>query len=434
MLFERLENISKDKIALKYEGHSICYGELLELVKNRAAAFIEVKNNIFLNKPNEKENLIDFLACMYSGTPAIFGAKSLPELVLADYLSKFNCQLSSDFVSLNNKEAKIFTPTSDTVFLGVLSSGTSGVSKVIWKDYQAWFSAFPHQSAVFGITANDTVFVLDALSYSANLNAVLHAIWQGCTVILTKLNEAKSWPVQIEKEQVSSIFMVPSHLCLFDDQITKFHNVKSIVTAGEKLKNNLAKKIQANFPNALLTEYYGAAELGHVSYIQGEDVFAHPHSVGKAFPEVKIELKGNRIFVKSPFVSPDYRKTPSVSDIGEIDADGFLYLLGREGRMFNKRGLNIFAQEIENTAEQHPLVNAAYLMPKPEKDYSFELWVEVSKPLKSADLRSFLALHLIKEKLPNSIFCLTKLPRNIAGKVNFKALQKIPSEESIIIE
>jgi long-chain acyl-CoA synthetase len=430
MFFERLENISKDKIALKYEGQSYSYGEVLSLAKSRANLFSNSRKNIFLNKENQKENLVDFLACMYIGKAAIFGSNTLPDKVLTDYLEKFECQRSSDFYEVANTDWELKQVKNDTIFLGVLSSGTSGVPKVIWKDYQAWFTAFPHQSAVFGIEESDTVFVLDALSYSANLNAVLHALWQGCTLVLGKLKEAKSWSIQIEREQVSSIFMVPSHLVLLESSIVKFAKVKSLVTAGEKLKNKLAKKLINNFPNALLTEYYGAAELGHISYIQGEELILNPFTVGRAFPEVYIEIKDNKIFVNSPYVSPDYRNSPSVSDIGEIDANGLLYLMGREGRMFNKRGLNIMAQEIEQVAENHPLVNAAYLIHKPDKEYAFDLWVEVRMPLKSKELRSFLALHLSKEKLPNSIHCVSKLPRNGAGKINFKALRKIPAEEA----
>jgi long-chain acyl-CoA synthetase len=369
---------------------------------------------------------------MYAGKSAIFGSKSIPELVLADYLSKFNCQLSTEFSSITKDTPKAFIPQSETIFLGILSSGSTGQPKVIWKDYQAWFTAFPHQSTVFGINESDTVFVLDALAYSANLNAVLHAFWQGSTVVLGKLKEAKSWPLVIEKEAVSSIFMVPSHLAFLENPTVKFEKVKSIITAGEKLKSKLAQNLVTYFPNALLTEYYGAAELGHIAYIQGKELLENSFSVGRPFPEVKIEIKESKIFINSPYVSPDYRNTPTVSDIGEIDEQGFLYLLGRAGRMFNKRGLNIFAQEIENMAELHPLVKVAYLMPKPEKEFAFELWVEVSKPLKSSELRSFLALHLSKEKLPNNIYCISQMPRNIAGKINFKALRKIPVEDSIV--
>jgi long-chain acyl-CoA synthetase len=429
MFFKKIKHIDQNKIALKYEGQNYTYADIVEISKSRANNFQNANKNVFLNKKNEKENLFDFLGCMYAGKAAIFGSKSLPEQVLTEYKIKFNCQLSSEFKIEKPTELDLFSPQNDTIFLGVLSSGSSGDPKVIWKDYQAWFTAFPYQSQVFGIEENNTVFVLDALGYSANLNAVLHALWQGCTVVLGKITEAKSWPAQFEKEVISSIFMVPSHLALLDSSIVKFDKIKSIVTAGEKLKNNLAKKLEDNFPNALLTEYYGAAELGHISYIQGQELLSNPLSVGKAFPEVKIEIKEDKIFVNSPYVSPAYRTMPSVSDIGEIDSNGFLYLLGRQGRMFNKRGLNIFAQEIENLAENHSLVRASYLLPKPQKEHAFELWVEVSSPLESSELRSFLALHIAKEKLPNYIYCLTELPRNSSGKINFKALQKIPAED-----
>ncbi len=428
MFFDRLKNINPEKIALKYESRAYSYRKILEEAESRALYFNENDKTVLLNKSKPIDNLLDFLACMYIGRKAIFLSNSAPDLSLSEYCHTFDAELSTTCLLQSNSKVIQFKADKNTIFLGVLSSGSTGQPKVIWKDYQAWFTAFPHQSTVFGISDSDSVFVLDALAYSANLNAVLHALWQGCTVFIGKLVEARFWPAQLEKEDISSIFLVPSHLDLLKNSLVKFTKVKSIVTAGEKLKQVLAQKITQNFPNALLTEYYGAAELGHVSYIQGKDLLNNPFSVGRPFPGVSIKVIDNQIFVDSSYVSPDYRNTPTVSDIGEIHSDGLLYLLGRAGRMFNRRGLNIYAQEIENIAEQHGFVNYSYLH---EEKGQLHLFVEYSEPISKSELRAFLALQLSKDKMPNYIICLEKIPRLSSGKVNLKALQKIPSDEII---
>ena len=431
MFFDRITHSDPQKIALKYEGKQYTYAQILEETTQRAKYFFEIQRSVLLNKPNPIENFLDFLACMYLGKKAIFITPTTPDLGLQAYKQRFDGVSSLDCKNAYLFDIQFFKSISSDIFLGVLTSGTTGEPKVIWKDYQAWFSAFEYQSAVFGISETDTVFVLDALAYSANLNAVLHALWQGCTVVLGKLSEAKYWQTHLENQAVTSVFLVPSHLALFKNIVVKFDKVKSIVTAGEKLKQKVAKDISLYFPNALITEYYGAAELGHISYIQGNELLENSHSVGRAFPGVSLKLLDNQIFVKSFYVSPDFRNKPTVSDLGEIGADGLLYLLGREGRMYNKRGLNIFAQEIENAAEEHPLVVTAYLVQNDSRESVLDLWVEYSAPLESADLRSFLSLKLSSDKLPNHIYCLAKLPRHSSGKINFKALQKILSEENI---
>ena len=441
MLIEKIKNIDPNKTAIIVEEVSISYGELLSKIEKRACYFVKQKKDFLLSNSNDVENLINFLAIIYIGKKAVFGGKKLSNLQKIAFGNQFDLEIVDDE---SNKKLLENTPIFKTkefkstdLFLGVLTSGTSGESKIIWKDYQSWFSAFPHQSKIFGISENDRIFVLNALGYSANLNAVLHGLWLGATLVLGSLWEAKKWQEQFEKLEVTSVFLVPSHYRLLNNKTIHSNRIKSLVSAGEKLDGKTAKKLIEIFPDSTLTEFYGAAELGHISYQQNEDILNFPTSVGKAFPGVKIILKEGEIWVDSSYVSPSYRNCATVNDIGFFDENLNLILLGRQGRMFNRRGLNIFAEEIENAATSHPFVSESVSLEKKTNEIRSNILLFVkptqNNKISKKELNQFLLDLLPKNKLPNRIIFVEDIPKTSEGKIDFQALNKVPSEEEIFI-
>lgn len=428
MFFERFLHTDPSKTALKYPGREISYGHLYELIQSRAEWLRQHPADYLLCHPSEAENLVSFLALMYTGQKGVFCGKNVSSELKLAYAEKYNLRLLDFVPEGSSAPTAPYHPAPGHYFLGVLSSGTGGNPKLIWKDYQSWFSAFPAQSEVFGMHAADRVMVVDALGYSANLNTVIHALWLGATVVLTPLKEAKNWGNLIRSEAISSLFLVPSHYRLLPDNTT-FPGVTSAVSAGEKLDRALAEKLLRIFPVACLTEYYGAAELGHISYIQNREIVEKPTSVGRPFPGVSIRIREEKIWVESPYISPEYRHTPTVSDMGFIDAEGYLCLLGREGRMFNRRGLNIFAEEIENAARLHPAIGDAVLLPDARNTGHLTLLLVRTRSVSTNELRDFLLKNIPSEKLPNSIVFTEDIPRNSSGKVDFKVLSKKPVDE-----
>lgn len=414
MLYQKLVNVDPEKTALVYGSKRISYGQLLKEIRVRAGFFQNHRADYLLNHVSETENLLNFLALMLSGQKGIFAGKNTSSEQCIALCEKFNLTVL-DFIPEYEEEIEItFTPKSEDLFLGLLTAG----QKIVWKDYQAWFSAFPAQSDVFKVSSEDRVLVLDALGYSANLNTVLHTLWLGGTVVFTRLREVNQWSGMIKREEITSMFLVPSHFKLLPEN-NHFAGVNSLVTAGEKLSGELAKKLLKLFPQATLTEYYGAPELGHISYIQNQEIIDRPTSAGKPFPGVSIQISKEKISVQSPYVSPDFRKNPTVNDIGFIDAEGYLTLLGRDGRIFNKRKVNLFAEEVEETFQIHKNYKSGedvtILLTRP-------------KPLSQDKLNCFLIIR--SKNIPDTKRTNKEdIPHCNPSKVNFKILSKRPVEE-----
>lgn len=447
MIIQKIQQFAAetpDKQAIVYQGDLISYAQLLEKITERAIQISEIKEpNLLLNDTQTIENLINFLAAIFVGKAGIFVGKHLNNSTLQEL--KINCEaaVANEFFAKSNAisqtilvniQPQTYKPT--TKFLGILSSGTTGQPMLIWKDYQSWITAFPHQSEVFGIQNTDKLFVLDALAYSANLNAVLHMLWLGGTVVFGSLAKAKNWSELIEKEDVTSIFMVPSHLRLLVKNLAKNQTLRSVVSAGEKLDAETAKKILNFAPNALLTEYYGSAELGHITYHQNKEIIQNPLSVGKPFPEVKISFQNEQIFVESPYISPDFRNLKTNFDLGYF-IDNQLILMGRAGRMFNRRGLNVFAEEIENTVKKLPYIIEATAVGILQEDLSHDILLAYTSKggfknnHYNQQIFKHLATHLQATKIPSRIQEFENLPRTDFGKIDYKALARIFEEECL---
>jgi long-chain acyl-CoA synthetase len=446
MIIQKLKQFAietPDKQAIVYKGKAISYAKLWEEIEFRSQQIAQIQQkNLILNHSNELDNLLNFLAGISIGKVGIFAGKHLNNSQLNDLREKYGAFILNEKFeeknSLLNSKNSSFIIHHSSLFLGVLTSGTTSTPNLIWKDYQSWFSAFPHQSEVFGINNTDRLFVLDALSYSANLNSVLHMLWLGGTVVLTSLSSANNWQQQIEKEIVTSIFMVPSHYRLLVRNVGENSQIKSVVSAGEKLDSDLAKKLIDFAPNSTLTEYYGSAELGHITFHQNNEIIENPLSVGKPFPEVKIKFENDQIFVDSPYVSPDFRKVKTNFDLGYF-IDNQLILIGRAGRMFNRRGLNIFAEEIENVVKKLPFIIDAAAVGILEIDNSHEILLGYTcttgfqNNVNNDKIISHLATHLQATKIPNRIQEFENLPRTDFGKIDFKALARTFEAESALV-
>ena len=120
---------------------------------------------------------------------------------------------------------------------------------------------------------------------------------------------------------------------------------------------------------------YGSTECGGVTLCGiGEN---RPGSLGKPFPNVEVRIADDgEILVRGPTVTPGYFENPQATseaidpdgwfhsgDLGRIDPDGCLYVVGRKKDVFYcSDGSNIYPGYIELMLENDPLVRQAILV------------------------------------------------------------------------
>jgi long-chain acyl-CoA synthetase len=120
---------------------------------------------------------------------------------------------------------------------------------------------------------------------------------------------------------------------------------------------------------------YGSTECGGVSLTAMGDT--KPDSLGKPFPNVEVRIaEDGEILVRGPTVTPGYFENPEATreaidgdgwyhtgDLGRIDADGCLYVVGRKKDIFYcSDGSNIYPGHIELLLENDPFVRQSILL------------------------------------------------------------------------
>jgi len=206
------------------------------------------------------------------------------------------------------------------------------------------------------------------------------------------------------------------------------------------------ERLAQYFPNALgVYEAYGLTEVGDgVVFLSGRDSLKRPASVGKAglFAQVKVvDDNGHditagevgEIIIKGPVVTKGYYKNREetekairdgwlyTGDLGKLDDEGYLYIVGRKKDMIISGGENIYPREIEEVLWRHPKIADAAVIGVPDKQWGESVRAVIHlKPGEKAteeEVIEFCKQHIASYKKPKSIIFVDELPTNPSGKV-----------------
>jgi malonyl-CoA/methylmalonyl-CoA synthetase len=146
-----------------------------------------------------------------------------------------------------------------------------------------------------------------------------------------------------------------------------------------------------------------------------------------------IQVKGPNIFkgywrmpekTKEEFTADDYFKT---GDVGKIDADGYITIVGRSKDLIISGGYNVYPAEIEGYINDLPGVAESALVGVPHADFGeVGVAVVIAKPgmsVAAEQIVTALKSRLANFKIPKKCFVVTELPRNTMGKVQKNLLR-----------
>lgn len=222
-----------------------------------------------------------------------------------------------------------------------------------------------------------------------------------------------------------------------------FHNVRLAVAGAEKLKES-TRRLWADKFSVHVFEGYGVTETSPV--ISVNTPMEHKAgTVGRPLPAIECRLqpvdgleKGGRLEVKGPNVMLGYLKAdkPGViqpqgewydtGDIVEIDADGFIAIVGRAKRFAKIGGEMVSLAAVEDlaAAASPDHAHAAMAAPDERKGEQIVLYTEDSGLARDHLLPHLRAQGLPELIMPRQIICRETLPRLGNGKIDYMTLKK----------
>jgi long-chain acyl-CoA synthetase len=274
----------------------------------------------------------------------------------------------------------------------------------------------------------------------------------------------------IDRYSVASTSMVPTHfrrLLALPEETRERYNVSTlghVWTTGAACPD-VIKRAMIEWFGPVISEAYGATEVGTVTAISASEWLEHPGSVGRCIPPFEALVVGadgesltarqvGRLYfrdgtgrgvhyVHDAAKSAAAHIAPGVFTLGEIgyvDEEGYVYITDRVSDMVVSGGVNIFPAEAENVLSAHPAVADVAVVGIPDEDMGEALRALVvlapdngSPPPTADDLIDYCRSRLAHYKCPGSVLFADSLRRNEVGKLDKRALRAPfwPTERTI---
>ena len=147
-----------------------------------------------------------------------------------------------------------------------------------------------------------------------------------------------------------------------------------------------------------------------------------------------IQVRGPNVFkgywqmpekTKEEFTDDGWFKT---GDVGKVDADGYVTIVGRSKDLIISGGYNVYPAEVEGYINEMPGVAESALVGVPHPDFGeVGVAVVIAKPgaaVQGEEVVARLKSQLANFKIPKRCFVLDALPRNTMGKVQKNLLRE----------
>src|SRR4029079_11443039 len=104
-------------------------------------------------------------------------------------------------------------------------------------------------------------------------------------------------------------------------------------------------------------------------------------------------------------------------DLGEVDADGYLHIVGRSKELIISGGFNVFPREVEDVLRACPGVVDACVVGVPDPEWGERVTAFVVGETDDATLHAWVADRLVTYKRPRRWERIDEVPRNAMGKM-----------------
>jgi len=466
LITDFLENSSRkfpNKTALIFKDSKYTYQELNNEVEKKSSFFNKFKRNsvISLFFDNSPEFIISYLGVLKSACIAHIISSNITKNNLDEQISTTNPAAIVSSRELFPKISVIEDPKIEKIEYHEIKSGSYDERKAKMSDYAylIYTSGTTTKPKGVPITHNNSVFTTNnivnmlkyknsdvdilplPLSHSFGLGCLHTSLCVGSTLVLHKNMINTEIFSSVNDYSATTFAAIPSSLInLINTEPSSlkdiFKDLRLIITNSTSIPSDTIKEYKKILQRGIIATYYGLTEASRSTFMIFDDEKKF-NSVGltPAQIEIKINNKKNlesgEIWIKGKNVikkywNEEYKENFNdgwlkTGDLGRVDDNGYLYILGRVDDLINISGEKVYPQEIERVVQVLSGIDDAVVIPMKHEVFGEVVKLFVKKSIKSDVSKTDILTHCIKNlerfKVPARIEFVEDFPRTDYGKI-----------------
>ncbi|PSH03152.1 MAG: hypothetical protein CXZ00_13745 [Acidobacteria bacterium] len=330
------------------------------------------------------------------------------------------------------------------------TSGTTGRPKAVMLTEQNILSNVDGCVEAAGFSRDEVMLAVLPLfhAYGLTVTTVL-PLTLGASVVVPERFIPRQVLQLVEKHRVTCLIAVPGQYRILTKEPTST-NCSSLwlcIAGAERLPEHIALDFEDRF-GCPLVQGYGTTELSPVVSLNIPAANRHG-SAGKPLPNIELSIRGDddelfpaeeigEVCVAGPSVMLGYLRDAEgtarkirngvlhTSDKGYLDADGYLFLVGRADDLVKVSGEKVYPAEVENALETIDGVDEAAVIAVPDAKHGARLHaflqLRSGAELTDTALRSACRELLENYKVPRTFTFVSQMPRTQTGKTDRRAL------------
>lgn len=345
----------------------------------------------------------------------------------------------------------------DGVAVLMPTSGTTGPPKRITYRYEHLGGALSRVAGYAAATADALagplvprrrpVVAALAIAHIAGFWTVLQALAEARPIALLDRFEPGAWAGLVAEHRVAFAMIPPTAVAMVVDSEVPaglLTSLKAVVCGTAPLDPDLGEAFTARYGVPVLTAY-GATEFpgGLVGWSLPDYRQYHDTkrgSAGRPRPGIEIRVVDEQtgevlpadergiVSVRSPqSTAAAVDGWVRTNDYGRLDADGFLWVLGRADDAINRGGFKIVPQTVEAVLRAHPAVGDVAVVGIPDRRLGAVpvAAVTLTAPVTAADLVEWSRDRLTKYQVPTRVLLVDALPRTSSMKVSKDGVREL---------
>jgi acyl-CoA ligase (AMP-forming) (exosortase A-associated) len=357
----------------------------------------------------------------------------------------------------------------DTDIAAILyTSGSTGKPKGVVLSHKNMVTGAKSVAQYLENTADDRLLAVLPLSFDYGFSQLTTAFYVGASVVLMDYLFPRDVLNLVVKERITGLAAVPPvwiQLAELEWPADVTDHLRYITNSGGAMPKATLAKLRAAWPKTKPYLMYGLTEAFRATYLPPEEVDRRPESMGKAIPNTEVMVvrpdgtlcnpeEPGELVQRGSLVALGYWNDPAKTaerfkpapgqpkelpitemavwsgDTVKMDADGFLYFVGRRDEMIKTSGYRVSPTEVEEVAYASGMVGDAVAVAAAHPDLGQAIVLVVSDPAAGqppgcnpADsLVNFMKSKLPNFMVPHHVAWLPELPRNPNGKFDRPAL------------